>query len=583
MNIPSTLINEIRSKVNIVEVIGSYLPLTKKGKNYLCVCPFHDDHDPSMSISEDKQIYHCFVCNSGGNVFKFVQEYEKISFQESVAKVAKFAGITLDDKYLKNNFVKKLSPKQKLNNEILNKAIEYCEYELNTVVATKQKQYLLDRNITTDIIEYFEIGYNPADNKLYKFLKGSNFKDEDLINSGVVSLGDYGIHDFFSDRIMIPIHDSYGNPVGFTARTINPDNQAKYINSAENEFYHKGSLLFNYHRVKKQVRKDDKVIVCEGAMDVIGFKKAGINLALATLGTACTNEQIKLLKQLNSQIVLFYDGDKAGQNAMYKLGKLAQSNFLNITIVKNDTGLDPDEIVDKYGSERLKTIIDNTQSYSEFLIDYLPKYKYNLENYNDRYDFAEELNNQLVYLNNDLEKNTLIDKVKSLTGITLNSEQSKREAIPLVKKPIKKQTNIDFFNQAQAMIVICMMHSKNVALAFNERLGYLYNASLQKLALYILDYYEKHDNFVISDFIDMINDEQLVNMIVSIDEWDEKLPNNQWEQLFDEAINKIDNYLYQNKINELKGKIEKAENYEDKLKYLNDLSQLRKHGGSNNG
>ena len=272
--IPQETIDNIRNHVDIVDIISHYVPLTRKGKSFKCVCPFHDDHDPSLSVSQEKQIFHCFVCGSGGNVFTFVQKYEKVSFVEAVAKVAKLAGIdiTIDTSDISKP---KVDPRIASLYKVHQEAIDFCSYELDSIEAKPIKQYLYDRGLSDDIIRKFQLGYNPDGNKLYRFLHAKKYKDEDILRGNLAWQTQRGIVDVFRHRIMIPIHDANGNPVGFSARRVDSSMEAKYVNTSETEIYIKGNILYNYHRVKEIARKEGRILLVEGAMDVLAFEKAG--------------------------------------------------------------------------------------------------------------------------------------------------------------------------------------------------------------------------------------------------------------------------------------------------------------------
>ena len=288
-------IREIRSKADIAEVIAKYVPITRKGRNYVCVCPFHDDHDPSLSISADKQIFKCFVCGAAGNVFGFVSRFENISYVESIVKVAEMVHVDVSE-YDKSESYEKIDPRVSAIHKVNQAAIDYTNYSLKSSLGSSVVDYLHQRGIQDNLIEKFQIGYNPPNDALYRFLHAKKFADKDLVESNVVRLTSSGIHDVFANRIMIPIHDRQGHPIAFTARRFGSGEEAKYINTQETICYIKGNVIFNYHRAKEICRQTKRVLLVEGAMDVIAFEKVGIGDVVATLGTACTKEQIALLK-----------------------------------------------------------------------------------------------------------------------------------------------------------------------------------------------------------------------------------------------------------------------------------------------
>ena len=412
-------INDVRSKADIVDVITNYVSVHKKGRNYVCVCPFHDDHAPSLQINSDKQIFKCFACGAGGNVFGFVQRYEKLSFIESVYKVAQICNIEMNQPLVIENHVN--TQYQELYNT-LNIAIQYCEYQLQTPIASDVKAYLLKRGINDDLIKMFQLGYNPTNNMLSKFLQAKRIDDQVILNCGLAYLTAYGLSDAYNHRIVIPIHDAYGNPVGFSARRLN-DEGAKYINTSENEIYHKGDLIYNYHRAKEYARKQGSIYLVEGAMDVITFAKIGLYHVIATLGTALTSKQFSMIKKLGVKVILAYDGDQAGKIATYKFGKIALQQHLEFEIVDNRYGLDGDEIIDAYGIDEFKAMSNKTISWCDFLFQFLPS-RYDLNNYSQKKEFAMEIASSIAALKQDFEKNKYYLRLKELTGFDMRPPSS---------------------------------------------------------------------------------------------------------------------------------------------------------------
>lgn len=551
-------INEIRARADIVDIISHYLPLTRKGKNYVCTCPFHDDHDPSLSISLDKQIFKCFVCGSGGNVFTFVQKYEQISFLEAVYKVASMIGIELDNSLLHETKEMQIDPHKAKIYKVNQDTIEFTQYQLSTLAANSIKNYLVKRGIHEDIIKRFEIGYNPEGNALYKFLHAKKHTDEMIINAGVCSVGSSGIHDVFSDRIMIPIHDIYGNPVGFTARTTKQGNEAKYINTAQTELYEKGNLIYNYHRAKAAIHDQKKVFLTEGAMDVIAFSKVGIHTAIATLGTACTENQIKLMKALRVPIIVCYDGDRAGQQATYKFGKLAVLHHLPFEIVDNQFGLDPDEIIDAYGKDELIKMSEKTISWVEFLFHFLQE-KYNLDNYSQRKEFALHLAQQITLVENDFEKQSAYIKLQEMTGFDMSNYHEKIVGkVEHNQKRIRKNHFVSYpkdgATSAQFTILSQMLVSKLASNYFRDELGFLIDDSCKKLAYYIMDYYRNHNELSVAALLDLIKEESIKDLLLEISEWE--LGRSTYESdLLHDAINRVRIVLLDERIRKLNEEI----------------------------
>ena len=358
-------INAIREKADIVDVIGHYIQVHRKGNSYVAICPFHDDHDPSMSISPEKKIYKCFVCGNGGNVYTFVQNYENITFPEAVGRVASLINYPLQVDVDIEQRTSKDPHKEALYN-VMNAAIQYIMYQLDTPEAVNEKKYLEKRGMTADLIREFQIGYNPNQTSLYHFLHAKGFSDADMNRANLIRINESGIHDTFAGRITFPIHDQYGNPIGFSARILDPNHPSKYINTNETDIFTKGDIVYNYHRAKAVARKEGKIYVCEGVTDVIAFAKAGIFNAVCTLGTSCTERQIHLLKNIAAKIVFCYDGDRAGQAATLRAVHMARKAGCDVSVIRNLTGKDPDELVRQQGAEGLKSVLKDEVTWIEF-------------------------------------------------------------------------------------------------------------------------------------------------------------------------------------------------------------------------
>lgn len=582
--IPQETIDNIRNHVDIVDIISHYVPLTRKGKSFKCVCPFHDDHDPSLSVSQEKQIFHCFVCGSGGNVFTFVQKYEKVSFVEAVAKVAKLAGIdiTIDTSDISKP---KVDPCIASLYKVHQEAIDFCSYELDSIEAKPIKQYLYDRGLSDDIIRKFQLGYNPDGNKLYRFLHAKKYKDEDILRGNLAWQTQRGIVDVFRHRIMIPIHDANGNPVGFSARRVDSSMEAKYVNTSETEIYIKGNILYNYHRVKEIARKEGRILLVEGAMDVLAFEKAGISNVVATLGTACTSQQLKLLKYLGVKIALCYDGDKAGQNATYKFYEMAKKENLNVEIIDNKYGLDPDEIIEAYGKEALIAMSKKTISWIDFLFTYL-KGKYDLDNYSEKKAYAMEIGHQISKLDDTFEKDSYYTRLKLVTQFDMSLEEKKA----VVKKVEKQPKQIQIIHQptsgsmnATMQILSQMLLSKRACEQYRSELGFLLDDNCNALALYILDYYRENDTLVVADLIDRIKEESVRNVLLKTANWDLGSPVYN-ENILKDAILKMKECMIQEQIRGLKEKMNTVNDMSEKNKIALQIFELRKkQGGSRNG
>ena len=511
-------IKAIRQQADIVDVMSRYITLEKQGKNYKAICPFHDDHDPSLSISTDKQIFKCFVCGTGGNVFTFVQKIENISFLEAVCKVAELIHYPLHMD--KSQFQPKVDQNQPLY-DCIQSYIRFLTFELESEKGESVKRYLSQRKINEDIIKRFEIGYAPESSRSVKYLKAKGFNEQILTDTGLIRTHDLNTYAVFDNRLMIPIHDENGNPVGFTARRLNEDKDvAKYINTSETKIYHKGNLIFNYHRAKEFAKKNKRCILVEGAMDVIAFEKADIHESIACLGTACTKEQMTLLKRLNVPLVVCYDGDKAGKAATYKFGKLAVDYGLNFSIVKNTTGKDPDEIFNELGKDELYLSVHKTVSFVEFLFDYLPN-QYDLDNYEDKKKFTSEMQSFIERTCTDFEKADYYSRIRDLTGFDLSHQSAN---IPAPKKESRNNAavvrNIEPLKNGRTLaehgVLWMILNSKLAADQFKDQIGFFQDPVCEELSLYCYDMYRNMDHIDFDVLMSYIEKEDVRNLLVSL-------------------------------------------------------------------
>ena len=567
-------INEIRSKADIVDIIGRYVPLEKKGKEYRGRCPFHNDHNPSMNVSRDLQIYKCFSCGAGGNVFTFVQNYEKVSFIEAVGKVASISGIPFSLDY--QSLEKPEDPRISRLHKVLEETIRFTTYQLEGRDCLIQREYLEKRGLDSEVRKHFEIGYNPDQDKLYRFLHAKGYTDSDMTGCNVARLANDGMHDVFYDRITFPIHDVKGKPIGFSARTLDPQNPSKYINTNETEIFKKGNIVYNYHRARLAARRSAKVYVCEGVTDVIAFYKAGIENAVCTLGTACTENQLKLIKEMTLKIVFCYDGDDPGQAATWKAAKLARQMGCEVGIVVNKTKKDPDEIIREGGKEALQEMIQNEVSWMEFVIAYLSK-DTNMNNYSEKRELVDKVRKEIDTLQDDIEKKYFTDRLSELTGFHLDYEPQRlmpAETVRIAKNHVPKGSR-----KAEEQILKMMLNHSSAIRIFEEKLGFLNVPVNQTLAMMIVDNMHSYGVIQPMRLIDETDDQELKNLITGLlaqtkeEDFDEKA--------FNGAIRKVRITVLENEADAYKQQLTMEMNPESKElifnKYSNCLRELRRY------
>ncbi len=578
MRIKDEDITAIRNRADIADIIAHYIPLVAKGRSFSAVCPFHDDHDPSLSISKDKQIYKCFVCGNGGNVFTFVQNYEQCSFVEAVIKVAERINYPLQ--VTQSMFEVKKDPRKEGLYKCLHEAIAYMRFQLQASEGVEYLAYLTNRGLTKEIIEKFEIGYNGLNNQLTKFLKAKGYPESDMLASSIARLNEYDVADTFFNRITFPIHDSLGNPIAFTARSIDVNVHSKYINSQETELYVKGNTLYNYHRAKEHCKKAGKVIVCEGVMDVIAFARANIYNVVATLGTACTKEQIRLLKNCATHVVFCYDGDLAGRKATLQASELCLQSGCTVSVLKNDSGLDPDEIISSFGIAELQLMASKELLYMEFVFEEYQK-QYDLENYSDKKKFALLIKDKIDALSDDFDRQSFMHKLTALTGFS-SSQLAVKEKNRVTKEVHVKKVSLNPLQNgktnAENVILSQMLLNINASEVFKSELGFLADDNAQQCAMLIIDYYRKSKAMAVADLLDTCTSDAQRNLIIEL------ASSEIYKKEYDDtyllgAIKRFKRALLEEKYHEIQSQIKSVHNPVSKAALINEKTQLQRKLG----
>ncbi|MCU7356313.1 DNA primase [Enterococcus dispar] len=418
--IPQNVIDEIREKSNIVEVIGQYVQLKKAGKNYVGLCPFHEEKTPSFSVAEDKQIFHCFGCGRGGNVFGFVEELEGLTFPEAVAKVAEIEQIPFAAAY-------KMEPTTQVGNspqhaliKLHEKAKEVYHHMLvNTAAGQVALDYLISRGLTEELIKEFEIGFAPNERQFLRQVFANEKVEAALLaQSGLFVERENGeLADRFYQRIMFPIHDAKGKTIGFSGRILTtPDfpgeNQPKYLNSPETELFNKRQVLFNFDKARPIIRKENTVFLFEGFMDVIAAWQSGVKNGIASMGTSLTSQQIAAIERVAGEIVISYDGDKAGLAATDRaIGMLDEHSSLDLAILQLPEKLDPDEYVRKYGSAAFYELAyHGRETVFGFKMAYLRQNR-NLGNEKEQLDYVTDLLHELAKVDSLLAQDRYLTQI----------------------------------------------------------------------------------------------------------------------------------------------------------------------------
>ena len=497
---------EIRNSVNIVDVVSNYISLTKKGKNYFGVCPFHEDSDPSLSVSEDKQIFSCFSCHTAGNVFNFVMEYENVSFIEAVKMVADIGGINVDiDVGNKTNF------KDKPIYEIYELGHKLYLNNIKTEYGKIPLEYLYNRGFTDEMIKEFEIGLAiKSTNTLSNLLLKKDFKERDLINSALIVKDDRGFHDFFYDRIVFPLHDINNKVIGYSGRIYYESDAPKYINSKEHPLFKKGEFLYNYARAKNECRIKNTVIIMEGFMDVIRTHSVGVKNVVATLGTAFTKNHAMLIRKLANNVIICFDGDKAGAKATFACSDELLKLGITPKIVRLEDNLDPDEYVLKYGKDKFIEKLSNPISVMDFKLSFL-KSKKDLTQTVDKASYAKEALEEINKIEDEILKEVSLKKLSQETDLDveyLKSWLKDKENKPV---EIKQKTNIktSVYEKAEQGLLYYMLKDTDVIKRFDSQMVYFPDKEYRELYNEIKCFINDFGYINEADFLSYVSDESI--------------------------------------------------------------------------
>lgn len=571
MKIDNNTLNEIRNNLDIVDVISNYLPLTSKGKNYFGVCPFHDDHSPSMSVSKEKQIYTCFSCGATGNVFKFIQDYENIGFMEAVKKCADMAGISVD--------VGQAKEKNKHQDlyDIYELSQKFYQNNINTELGKKAKEYLKNRNLDESIIKEFGIGLSLKEKDvLTKMLKSKKYDDNTLIRSGLVNENNYMLNDVYRNRIMFPLYDLNGKVIGYNGRVYNGETENKYVNSKETDIFKKRELLYNYHRAKDEARKKHQIILMEGPMDVIRANTIGIKNCVAALGTAFGKEQAMLTRKLSDNVILCFDGDDAGLKATK--GAIVELSKLGITpkIVRLENNSDPDEYIIKKGKDAFLSKINNPMNIMEFKESLLKK-EFNLNNTEELASYINTMIKEIDNIDDDILKEVSINKLSEETKVDVNlikSKLSKKENIKIeIKKP--KKVKLDKYQKSEQYLIYYMLISKEVIKMYEKKITHMPTEKYRHLAFQI-DYFYKQNGYIdVADLITYLGDDsESIKAIGEINSLDLDSEIN-YEKIED-YLNNIREYNEKEQVNIYKSKLKNEVDYKKKLELANKALESKR-------
>jgi DNA primase len=455
-------IERIKNSANIVDVIGKYVDLQKRGSNWFGLCPFVPEDTPSFSVNEDRKTFRCFSCGRHGDVFGFMQEMKGLSFPEAIVEVGHQVGIQVN---YSTNIKSKYDENQKKLIDINNKATSALEFILKSEYGKLATDYLTgQRHLNNETISKFRIGYNSSDWDIYKWLENEKVQINDAVESGLLSVDEQGkVHNRFLNRIIFPLIDRYGNVLALSGRSLEKNTNSKYLNGSETSIFKKNEFLFNLNNAINESRISNKLLLLEGYMDVVSADAAGIRYATASMGTSLTENQIKEIVKITKKIQIAYDGDTAGQDATWRaINLIKKHSNLEITITVFPDNLDPDDYIQKYGPEKFKNLIDNSNlSINEFALNYL-KNKRNLSFQNDLIAY---INDVLSFIANEkqLEKNFVINELQKITNINKDALLGTLKSIELQEQKTPSKNDDAFYEIALPEIetVKPIVNSKN--------------------------------------------------------------------------------------------------------------------------
>lgn len=601
--------NDILKQVNIVDIISSFIKVTKKGRNYVALCPFHADTNPSMMISPEKQIFKCFVCQTGGDAITFVKKYKNCSYFEAVKTVAQIAGIHDDrlENYRTSN--SNISDETKKIYNCLSEINKlYGIYLYNTDEGRQDAlNYLHNRGLNDEIINKFKIGYAIKDGeKTTKTLLNNGYSLKTIEKTGIGNIFGEKIKDNNAGRVIFSITNNDGQVVGFSARNLSNDkNVAKYVNSPEVEggVFHKSNILYNYFNAKDAARREKVIYVVEGFMDAIALDRIGINYVVALMGTVLTQEHIKLLRYLNCEVRLCLDNDVPGQEAMIKIAKQLRNSDIKYLFVSNNQivdGKDSDEILKNGGPEALKKYINTLISEGEFILNHYSK-KLDMNSLEDKKTILNMFVPFLAKLNNPLDLELYCNKLSQISGFSLEIIKSQINYYKSNKKEDnvsevssgklnfkKKDKTLTRLELSERQIVRYMIENKDAVERYNLKLGYLINDDYRQIATLLEEYLNEFNDtkeYSTSNIINYINcfkedlnneeKEDIINKISSISLDDYMIPP-YTIQTFDDCIRVINEEKEWQRSNEVYQQTSFGKSDSDKIQQALALLEKRK-------
>ncbi|HHA6986150.1 TPA: DNA primase [Staphylococcus aureus] len=575
MRIDQSIINEIKDKTDILDLVSEYVKLEKRGRNYIGLCPFHDEKTPSFTVSEDKQICHCFGCKKGGNVFQFTQEIKDISFVEAVKELGDRVNVAVDIEATQSNSNVQIASDDLQMIEMHELIQEFYYYALTKTVEGEQAlTYLQERGFTDALIKERGIGFAPDSSHFcHDFLQKKGYGIELAYEAGLLSRNEenFSYYDRFRNRIMFPLKNAQGRIVGYSGRTYTGQ-EPKYLNSPETPIFQKRKLLYNLDKARKSIRKLDEIVLLEGFMDVIKSDTAGLKNVVATMGTQLSDEHITFIRKLTSNITLMFDGDFAGSEATLKTGQNLLQQGLNVFVIQLPSGMDPDEYIGKYGNDAFTTFVKNDKkSFAHYKVSILKdEIAHNDLSY-ERY--LKELSHDISLMKSSILQQKAINDVAPFFNVSpeqlaneIQFNQAPANYYPedeyggyIEPEPIgmAQFDNLSRQEKAERAFLKHLMRDKDTFLNYYESVDKdnFTNQHFKYVFEVLHDFYAENDQYNISDAVQYVNSNELRETLISLEQYN--LNDEPYENEIDDYVNVI-NEKGQETIESLNHKLREA-------------------------
>lgn len=534
MRIDQSVINEIKDKTDILDLVSEYVKLEKRGRNYIGLCPFHDEKTPSFTVSEDKQICHCFGCKKGGNVFQFTQEIKDIPFVEAVKELGERVNIKVDVGQTQYNQQSQMASDDLKMIEMHELIQDYYHYALmKTVEGEEALNYLRQRGFTDELIKQRQIGYAPDSSHFcHDFLEKKGYDIELAYEAGLLSRNEenFSYYDRFRNRIMFPLKNAQGRIVGYSGRTYN-NQEPKYLNSPETPIFQKRRLLYNLDKARKSIRQNDEIVLLEGFMDVIKSDYAGLKQVVASMGTQLSQEHMTFLKKLTNNITLMFDGDYAGREATLKTGQALLQQGLNVYVIQLPSGMDPDEYIGKYGNEAFLNFVAKDKK--AFVLFKVESHQDEINNNDLAYErHFREATHDIAQVQSTILRNKLIQDVANIFNMSpeMIYHEIGSNNMPQVAPAeygYSPQSGSQLFNnltkheKAERALLKHFMKDKDTFINYYQKISDddFTNKYFKSIFNILHDYFSEHDNYSISDVMQYIDSNELREAFIELDQY----------------------------------------------------------------